>query len=256
MIPYFEWHSIPFGSFTLQVWGLFTALGFLLSIFLARWKFSLSHKKDSSDFIWDLGAWIIMGALVGARLGHVFFYSWPYFSKHLGEIFRVWDGGMSSFGGFIGGALAFWIFVRLQKVDFWQAAEAVLWAFPFAMIVGRVGCAFIHDHPGRLTSLTFGVQYPGGARFDLGILEIFALAPLAVAFFILRKKEYKTPVFSIATLLYYGVTRFFLDFLRAIDVAGADARYAGLTPAQYGSMVLVVIGCVLIGLLRKRGAKK
>lgn len=253
MIPFFEWFVISFGPIKIHVWGFFVALGFLLGIFLARWKFSLSSKKNaaSANFVWDLGAWIVLGALAGARLGHVFFYSWPYFSKHLKEILSVWDGGMSSYGGFIGGTIAFWVFVRIQKVNFWRIAEAVMWAFPFGMMMGRIGCFLTHEHLGKLTKSVFGVQYPGGARFDMGLLEIFALVPLAIVFFVLRKKEFKKPVFVSATLLYYGVSRFFLDFLRATDIVGADARYAGLTPAQYGSIVLAVIGCVLIGLSKK-----
>lgn len=251
MIPFFEWHIIHFGPLDLHVWGLFVALGFLLGIFLARWKLSLSSKKNAADadFVWDLGAWVILGALVGARLGHVFFYSWPYFSKHFEAILKVWDGGMSSYGGFIGGTIAFWIFVCVQKVNFWRIAEAVLWAFPFGMMTGRIGCFLTHEHLGKLTNSVFGVQYPGGARFDMGLLEIFALLPLAIAFFVLRKKEYKKHLFVSAAVLYYGVSRFFLDFLRATDVFGADARYVGLTPAQYGSVLLVI---VWLGLLARK----
>lgn len=258
MIPFIEWYDIPFGFFNIQVWGLFTVLGFLTGIFLTRWKLSLSSKKNSAntDFIWDLGAWVVLGSLVSARLGHVFFYAWSYYSRHAGEILNIWQGGMSAYGGFIGAAIVFWIFVYAQKINFWSVADAILWAFPFGIMVGRMGCAFIHDHPGKLTNLSFGVQYPGGARFDTGLLEIFAILPLAIAFFILRKKEYKKPVFFCATVLYYGVIRFFLDFLRATDVVFADARYAGLTPAQYGSIVLVVVGLTVLARKKIVSAKE
>lgn len=252
MIPYFEWQFIHFGPFTLHVWGFFTALGFLSAIMLSEWRYvhtarsAASPTRAERNLIWDVGAWIMAGALVGARLGHVFFYEWPYFAAHPIDIIKIWDGGMASYGGFIGAAIAFLICYKIYAFNVRRVADALMWAFPFGMIVGRIGCSFIHDHPGILTDSIFGVQYPGGARFDLGLLELVALIPLAIAFFALRTKQFRAPVFTIVVLLYYGVGRFLLDMLRATDVVGADARYFGLTPAQYGSFVLAAAGAGLM----------
>ncbi len=252
MIPYIEWLTFSFGPLTIQVWGFFVAWGFLFGIVLARFRYRIivEYKKSDTnqdiDWIWDLGAWILIGSLIGARLGHVFFYAWPYFSNHLSEIIHIWDGGMASYGGFIGSIVAFWALYKIHKIDLWHTIDALLWAFPFGMIIGRIGCTLIHDHPGKLTSSIFGVQYAGGARFDLGLLEILALLPLTIVFFAWRNRNFKEPVITVVALIYYGIIRFFLDFLRATDIPMADSRYAGLTPAQYGSIVLVFIAIALI----------
>jgi phosphatidylglycerol:prolipoprotein diacylglycerol transferase len=100
----------------------------------------------------------------------------------------------------------------------------------------------VHDHPGRLTGFPLAVRFPGGARHDLGLYEaivLFAIAALLWRLWSRRRLEGR--LLGLLAVL-YGFARFLLDFLRASDVAYADARYAGLTPAQYGSVLLVAWG--------------
>jgi phosphatidylglycerol:prolipoprotein diacylglycerol transferase len=108
--------------------------------------------------------------------------------------------------------------------------------------VARIGCFLVHDHPGRLTDFPLGVRFAGGARHDLGLYEaivLFAIAGLLWSLWARRRLEGR--LLGLLAIL-YGCARFLLDLLRASDVAYPDARYAGLTPAQYGSMLLVAWG--------------
>jgi phosphatidylglycerol:prolipoprotein diacylglycerol transferase len=107
--------------------------------------------------------------------------------------------------------------------------------------IGRIGCFLIHDHPGTLTHFVGGVQFPGGVRHDLGLYESlvgFALFLLSMLLF-KRLVRRRWGLVTLVSVTLYAIARFFLDFLRATDIASADARYASLTPAQWGMIVLV-----------------
>ncbi len=154
---------------------------------------------------------------------------------------RLWEG-QSSFGGFIGAGLGSWAWRCRSGISVIPYAEAVSSSFPAAWLFGRVGCAIVHDHPGRLSSALWAVAYPAGARLDMGLLEAAAILPLALAFLWLRRKP-RWPGFFLGVMcVYYAPIRFALDFGRARDVAVADARYLQLTPAQWGCLGLLIVG--------------
>lgn len=245
MIPYFLLHSFSIGPLTIQVWGLFVALGILLGTVVASWFAKrLGLAKDS---IWDSALWLVVGGVVGARLFHILVYNPGYYVWHPLEIPAIWQGGMSMIGGLMGAALMGAWFVRRRKLD-WRSYLNV-WSFglPFGIAVGRIGCFLIHDHPGTLTSFVLGVKYPDGVvRHDLGLYESIYGFVLASAFLFLEwKRPGKTPYTGILFFT-YGLFRLGADFLRISDTAGADVRYLGLTPTQYISFLLVMAGAWLL----------
>lgn len=197
--------------------------------------------------VWDVAFWVVVAAFIGARLGYVVLYEPAYFWEHPGEAWQFWLGGFSSFGGFFGGAVAGWLVIKKYKLNFWKWIDVILLGLPIGWAIGRIGCFFIHDHPGRLTDFFLGVQYPDGGRHDLGLYEAINAGILALVLFLFREVLKKRPG-AVAGLvsLWYGLTRFFLDFLRAVDGATVDIRYFGLTPGQYGSAMLVVFGVWLL----------
>jgi phosphatidylglycerol:prolipoprotein diacylglycerol transferase len=192
--------------------------------------------------------WILVAAFLGARLSHVFLYDWGYYQAHLAEIPKVWHGGLSSFGGFLGASVAALIFTRVRRVNFIRYAETLVVGLPLGLAIGRVGCYLNRMHPGIRTNLAIGVRYPDGARFDLGLLEAFSAALLFGMILLLKRRTWPVGFFMAAVMLWYGTVRFFSDFLRI-----EDARYLGLTPAQYGSVGLVIGGLFLFAnIVRKK----
>src|SRR5207245_1227221 len=100
-------------------------------------------------------------------------------------ILQMW-GSMSSFGGLIGGiAGGLWVARRngLTGARMFAFMDIVAFAFPFAWIFGRTGCALAHDHIGIASSSFWAVDFPGGPRFDLGLLELFYTLGIAALFF-------------------------------------------------------------------------
>lgn len=248
MIPYFSWQTIEFGPLTIQVWGLFVSLGAVVFMLVALKLAKL--RALSKDVVLDLFVWGFIGGLVGARAFYMIFYEPGLLISEPAEIIRVWHGGASSLGGLFGAAAAFWIYFRKIKmplVSVLSYLDVCIFALWPAWAIGRIGCFMIHDHIGRLSNFFLAVNFPGGARLDLGLFESLLAVLVFFVCLLIYKKAGKRPGFMVAvSLAFYSFVRFFMDFLRATDFAGADARYAGLTPAQWGMATLFFILMLLI----------
>jgi phosphatidylglycerol:prolipoprotein diacylglycerol transferase len=245
MIPFFQFQTINVGPITIQVWGLFVALGIATAIGLAY--FLCRRYLLSVDLLLDMAIWALVGGMVMARIFHVALYNPGFFAAHPEEILQVWHGGASSLGGFAGAALSVWIFSKKRKLTlkellpYFDIGAVSLW---LGWGIGRIGCFLIHDHPGTMTSFVLGVNFPDGARFDLGLLESLLGFVLFAVFYLLFRKLITIRWGLVASLSFivYAIVRFFFDFLRIpAAVPGGDLRYASLTPAQWG-MICIVIG--------------
>jgi phosphatidylglycerol:prolipoprotein diacylglycerol transferase len=238
MIPYLEFTKISLGPITLQVWGTLVALGILVGAWTsARYASRLGLDKE---IIYRGAFWIIVGALLGARIFHIFAYDFSLYAADPLEMLRVWHGGFSVFGGFIGAVAGYALFARRAKISWLAYADAFIYGLPLGLACGRIGCFLIHDHPGTITQSPLGVRYPDGeVRHDHGLYLSLNGFLLAFVFFLLSKKPRSPAFFCQIFLVWYGIVRFVLDFYRLIDI-----RYLGLTPAQYGCLAMIVAGAV------------
>ena len=176
------------------------------------------------------------------------FYDAAFYLEDPSAIFRVWEGGLSLFGGlFACIGVGIW-YLRGKGLDVWKYADVAVFGLPFGQFIGRIGCFLIHDHPGTATDFVLGVEYPDEVtRHDHGLYLSLNGLILSLVFLYLAKK--RRPVgFYVATFaIWYVVVRFFLDFYRLLDV-----KYGGLTPGQWFSLALVAFGCYLIWRLKKQ----
>jgi phosphatidylglycerol---prolipoprotein diacylglyceryl transferase len=246
MIPFVSLTTFTLGPVTLYAWGLFVALGFLLGAFMAA-RFAKRRGGDP-QIIWDVMMLLMISGMIGGRLGHVLLYDPEYYVQHPLEVIEIWKGGLSFYGGVIASVIAGWWYLRRRQVDVFKYADYVAFGLPFGKWIGRIGCFLIHDHPGTATDFVLGVQYPDGVtRHDLGLyLSINAFA-LSVVMLWLSRKDRPTGTYVATFAVWYGVTRFFLDFLRVVD-----ARYFGFTPGQYFSLLLFVFGIGIVVWIKKR----
>lgn len=245
MIPYFNISTFHLGPITVHTWGFVVSLGFAVAILVAYRRARRTGLEGGK--VLDLAFWILVAAFLGARLFHVFFYEWHYYSMHLKEIVRIDQGGLSSFGGFIGAAIAFALFTHRHHLDRFRYADVLMFAWPLGHGIGRIGCYLVHMHPGRLSMAPWAVQYPDGPRLDMGLIESAVLLSywIIIAFATKRRRpplSGGSGFYLVSGMIFYGTVRFMLDFFRATEIEMADTRYFGLTPAQYGSIMLVVLG--------------
>lgn len=254
-MPWFEFKTIPIGPLTIQVWGLFVALGITLAIAIV---IRLSKKKNiNTERILQQVWWMILLGFVGARFFHVFLYEPSFYLQNPVEILKIWQGGLSSFGGLFGAVLGFFLFAWRKKISnksLWKHADIMSQAALFGWIVARVGCFFIHDHLGIQLGGLFSIDSMAGSdlelevlemegkspRLELALVEIVALVPLAVFWILSWSKKKKIGFYTVTLLIYYGVLRIILDFFRAADGPGAEIRYLKLTPGQLSAILLVI----------------
>ena len=228
----------------IQVWGLLVALGIIAAVLV---MLHLAKKYLlSKEVLLDLSIWVLVSGFIGARVFHVLFYNLDYYLVRPLDALKFWQGGASSLGGLFGAGVAVWIFAKLRRfswiefLPYLDVAAVSLW---LGWGIGRIGCFLIHDHPGTLSHFMLSVNFPGGARHDLGLYESILGFVLFTIFILLFKRlaKLRWGLVSGFSLGLYAVARFFLDFLRASDVPDSDIRYAHLTPAQWGMAFVVAM---------------
>jgi phosphatidylglycerol:prolipoprotein diacylglycerol transferase len=239
----------PFG--TLVALGLYTGSACALRAARRRGV----NERAMISFL----TWIVVSSFFFGHVLDTLAYYPAEVRRDPWSLLRIWEG-LSSFGGFTGcllGGIAWRLRYRTQILAY---ADVVASCFPVSWTFGRLGCSIAHDHPGIHSDLWFAVRYPDGGRLDLGLLELLVTIPLMLVFLALMRKPRPWGFFAGVMCAYYAPLRFGLDFLRepavrnlGRGVASGDARYSGLTPAQWGCLPLFALGIVLLVRARSQG---
>ncbi|MEN9786001.1 MAG: hypothetical protein RLZZ299_1265 [Pseudomonadota bacterium] len=244
MIPYFTLPVWQLGGVPVDPWGLLVCGGFVLGLEIARAR-GIRLGLDVRDIV-DGSVFIVLMGFVGGHLVHVLAYHPEIYARDgVMSLVRIWEG-FSSMGGFLGAVAGAVLFFRLIRPrPFWAHADTIMFGFPFAWIFGRAGCFVVHDHIGRRTEFPLAVAFPGGARHDLGLYETLLAAVIAGLFLALARRPRAAGFYTTVWCLVYAPVRFGFDFLRNTDLKNADVRWHGLTPAQWGTMLLFTAGVIL-----------
>lgn len=246
MIPYIVQPVLRWGPIHVYAFGVLVALAVIVGGWITRRR-AVAQGLDE-PVLSALLTWIVVGGFVGGHVIDALVYEPAKVAADPLSLLRIWES-LGSFGGFVGAAVGALLFLRRRPLgaDAWRYLDAIAYAFPFGWIFGRLGCALAFDHPGVATRSFFGERFVDGVvRHNLGLEEAVFTIVVAVAFYLLGRKE-RRPGFFVALLpLVYAPVRFALDALRI-----GDARYDGLTPAQIGSFALVVVG-IAVALASRR----
>ena len=235
VIPWFELPSLSLGPVTIQSFGVLSALGILAAASLAA-RGARQLGKDP-QVILDYSVAGVLAGIVCGHLVHLFAYH-PEELENPWRILKFWEG-LSSMGGLAGGVVAAMVWFRMKRIRFHDYADAFALGVAPGWGVARLGCFSVHDHPGVKTDFFLAVRFSDGPRHDLGLYEALLLFAIGALVWVLHRRGVLRGRLLAVLGLVYGVGRFFLDFLRASDVAYADARHLGLTFAQYASVAVV-----------------
>ena len=248
-IPWFQAQAItvegPWGPIGVHPFGLLVLAGVVVGAWIARRRAMTAGLAP--DTVMNLAGWILIPAFVVA---HVFDAVAYHPARVLDEplyLLRLWEG-ISSFGGFLGALVGGLTWSRRRGLDLPTFADPIAFSFPFGWLFGRLGCFVVHDHPGHVTMSPLGVadyvvgQPPYQVRHDLGLYEVFWCLGAIALFAALSRRARPRGLYLALLPLVYAPVRFGLDFLRATDVELSDARYLGLTPGHYASLVLFALG--------------
>lgn len=222
----------------------------------------------SKQQIEDLMTWIIVGIIVGGRLGFVMFYQPAYYLANPVEIPMVWQGGMAFHGGFLGVVVAVWLFSRRHSLYTPSMADTLAFAAPAGLLLVRIANFIRPELWGRPTDVPWAVIFPGDRAQDCpGIEGLCARHPsqlyeagmeglilgVLLLFLIWRRDWLKKPG-QTAGLFFviYGVSRFIIEYYREADAQfitpdnplGYVIEFgsAGLSMGQVLSLPMILIG--------------
>jgi len=243
MIPYINFTLFEIAGLPIHMFGVLVAAGVIIGDRITV-REGAKRGLDPRDVRY-LNARMVIGGFIMAHLVSVVFYFPERIKENPLVLLNFWSG-LSSFGGFTGAALTYLYLSRKEKIPALPYADAVALGLAVGWIFGRLGCTTAHDHPGRHSTFFLAVRYPEGPRHDLGLYELlFTIVLTLILFRYARKPRPAGRVIGLFALLYAPV-RFGLDFLRATDVARPDARYGGLTPAQWACLAAFGVGVWLL----------
>jgi phosphatidylglycerol---prolipoprotein diacylglyceryl transferase len=247
-IPWFKLEGIHIPGLpevvAIQPFGVLVAIGVI-------WGARVTERRAGrlglrGDLISDFITHVVF---IGFVLGHIFdrlFYEPEIILKDPLDLLMPWKS-LSSFGGFFGAVAGAYIWKARRKIGITVPLDSVAYGMPVGWFFGRLGCFVVHDHPGKITSFFLAVdnyQYgslPVGPRHDLGFYEVLWSAVMIVLFAYLDKKPRPHGFYTGLIAVLYAPFRFFLDFLRE-----ADAKYLGLTPGHYSSIIAFALGTYVL----------
>lgn len=261
ILAFIHWNVSPeifsLGPIHVRWYGLLFAVGFLFGYNHGEKMF----KYEGIDLKWleSLFIYLIVATIVGARLGHVFFYGWDYYSQHINEIFYVWQGGLSSHGGTFGIliALYFWSKKVSKRSILWVLDRVVV---PTALVAAliRTGNLMNSEIYGVQTSLPWGFifernhetvpKHPTQIYEALSYLATFGV--MLYMYWKTKAKDYQGLIIGVFFVMVF-LSRFLVEFIKE-DQEAFEAGMA-LNMGQLLSIPLVLAGVVLIVRAVKKG---
>ena len=242
------------GPLEIRWYGLMYLLGFIVAYFIIRAELRRRNGPIPVEQADDLLFYLILGLLIGGRLGYVLFYNLPVYLAAPWEVFAVWNGGMSFHGGLIGLIVAGLIFCRKRDVRFLELADIGALSAPIGLMLGRIGNFINGELYGRVTTLPWGMVFPQGGNLPRHPSQLYeALFEGPVLFFFLwwlRRRTSRHGQVLAAFLIGYGVLRFFIEFVRQPDVQLGFVLY-WLTMGQILCLVMICAGVGLLLYLRR-----
>ena len=202
-------------------------------------------KKLFDDYI----TYIILGIIIGGRLGYVLIYNPKYFLNNLDEILMIWNGGMSFHGALVGIILTSIIFCKKNKQDFFYFTDLVSLAAPIGIFLGRIANFINSELYGRETELIWSVKFIKIDNLNRHPSQLYeALFEGIILFFILRffyNKFYeKTGLISSLFIIFYSIFRFFIEFTRSPD-SHLGLIFLNLSMGQVISIIFLMSGLYL-----------
>lgn len=229
-----------------------------LAFVAGLWTASRRCVRDgiSPEKVLDVGPWLIVGAIIGARALHVATYWREEFAgKPIWEIFMVQHGGLVFYGGLIGASLGCILYARLKKIPLWKLADALAPSIALGSVFGRIGCLLNGCCYGRVCELPWAIHFPDGHEtypngvhpteiYD-SILNLLLYVGLA---WLYRRKKFDGQIIALY-MIGYAITRSIVESFRG-DYTPMHLHW-GLTPAHLISIGIFAAGVGLFWILRR-----
>lgn len=240
------------GPLTLRWYGVLFVIGVIGAYFIARHIFK--ERKLNLDDLDSIAVYLIFGLVIGARLGHILFYNFEYFSSNPVEILKIWNGGLASHGAAIGVFVAYLIWVAIHKVKFFKYADLPVIVFPLIAGFVRLGNFMNSEIVG--VRAEYGVVFKrlgeDFTRHPVQLYSAFMNFLIFAIMIILYKKYYKSVPHGFFLFLYMGlyfVGRFTVEFWK--DLHALPESFP-LSMGQVLSIIPILISIIYFAFFFKR----
>ena len=226
MIPYprIDPDIVSIGPLRIRWYGVMYVVGFVCAYFLMLRQRRAREIGITPQAAQDLIFYLAVGLVAGARLGYILFYQYGDLGAYVKdpvEIIATWKGGMSFHGGLIGSLFMGWLFSRRRRMPFWAVADTVAVTAPVGLGLGRIGNFVNGELFGKPSSLPWAMVFPDGgpvARHPTQLYEALLEGLLLfLLLWYLRKTPRRDGMMVVFFLVFYGVLRFLVEFVKEPD---------------------------------------
>jgi len=244
--------ALQLGPLKIHWYGIMYLIGFGTAWMLGRQRTQKPNSVITLEQLNDLIFYAALGVIIGGRVGYVLFYDLPTYFKSPTAIFKIWQGGMSFHGGFLGVLIAMAWYARKIDRKFFELTDFIAPLVPLALGAGRIGNFINGELWGRPTVLPWGMIVPAIDEIPRHPSQLYQATLEGIALFVIlwlfSKKPRPTMAVSGLFLIGYGVFRFLVEFVRTPDAHIGFIAFDWLTMGQILTLPMLVVGVILMQL--------
>ncbi len=244
-------------SFEIRWYSLAYIFGILIGWYYCKKKILIDEilSKKFDDYI----TYLIVGLIIGGRLGYVIFYNPDYYIKNPSEIIKVWNGGMSFHGAVIGIILFNYFFAKINKLNFFLFLDYVSLVAPIGLFFGRIANFMNSELYGKKTEFFLSVKFESVDEFQRHPSQLYEAFFEGVLLFVIlviffKKFNNQTGVISSLFLIFYSTFRFFVEYFREPD-SHIGYLILNLTMGQLLSILFFITGIIIFSKKKRVNAE-
>ena len=238
------------GPLSIKWYGIAYSASLFMGWWYCEWMRKTYHYSQLPATVFEqLVSWVVLGIILGGRLGYVVFYQPDYYLANPLEIFAVWQGGMAFHGALAACVVSVYIYTKKHKVPFFQLTDLLTAAVPIGLFLGRLA-NFVNDELyGRVSTVPWAIKFPNGdflPRHPSQLYEAFAegIALFILLYCIMRQPKIRQNSGTISGmfLVGYGIARFIIEFFRE----PTTDSWGWVTMGHVLSLPMIVAGFIIL----------